>query len=134
MKQRDLKQDIAYLHVRLYQEKPPHDGHRKTILAPQHTHVGFGIAVQDLRLRLVEMFVAKYVEVQPVRQAAKPGARVPFAGKLLRHDYVVNHIEVFYEPLPTPPELSWLRESAFLLVAERVESAATKSCAAAFLC
>ncbi len=30
----DLKQDTSYLHLRLYQEKPPNDGHRKTILAP----------------------------------------------------------------------------------------------------
>ena len=37
----DLKQDTSYLHLRLYQETPPNDGHRKTILAPQHTHVGF---------------------------------------------------------------------------------------------
>jgi uncharacterized protein YkwD len=57
----DLKQDTAYLHVRLYQEKPPYDGHRRAILAPQHTHVGFGLAVEHLRLRLVELFVAKHV-------------------------------------------------------------------------
>ena len=54
----DLKQDTAYVHVRLYQEKAPNDGHRRTILAPQHTHVGFGLAVDHLRLRLVELFVA----------------------------------------------------------------------------
>ena len=42
LKEDQLKQDTAYLHVRLYQEKPPYDGHRKTILAPQHTHVGIG--------------------------------------------------------------------------------------------
>ena len=73
MKASDLKQDTAYLHVRLYQEKPPYDGHRKAILAPHHTHVGFGIAVEKLRLRLVELFVAKYVEVEPMSRAAKPG-------------------------------------------------------------
>jgi uncharacterized protein YkwD len=111
MKARDLKQDTAYLHVRLYQEKPPYDGHRRTILAPQHTHVGIGIAVQDLRLRLVELFVARYVEVRPIKRAAKPGAQLSFGGKILRHDYSLNHVEVFYEPLPTRPELSWLRQS-----------------------
>ena len=66
MKVEDLKQDAAYLHLRLYQQKPPHDGHRRTILAPQHTHVGFGLAVEQLRLRLVELFVAKHVEVGAV--------------------------------------------------------------------
>jgi uncharacterized protein YkwD len=109
MKIADLKQDTAYLHVRLYQEKPPNDGHRQTILAPQHTHVGFGLAVEKLRLRMVELFVAKYLVIEPVRRTAKPGEQVVFAGKL-KPGQLLNHIEVFYEPLPKAPELSWLRE------------------------
>lgn len=111
MKLKDLKQDTAYLHVRLYQEKPPYDGHRKTILAPQHTHVGIGIAVRDLRLRMVELFVAKYVEVKAIKHEAKSGAQLYFGGKITRRDYYLNHVEVCYEPMPTPPELSWLRQS-----------------------
>ncbi len=109
-KAKDLKQDTAYLHVRMYQEKPPNDGHRRTILAPQHTHVGIGLAVQDLRLRLVELFVAKYVEVKPIKREAKPNAQISFSGKIVRPGYLFNNIEVFYEPLPTPPELEWLRQ------------------------
>ena len=108
-KAKDLKQDTAYLHVRMYQEKPPNDGHRRTILAPQHTHVGIGLAVQDLRLRMVELFVAKYIELKPIKREAKPGSQLYFSGKILRRGYYLNHVEVCYEPLPTPPELSWLR-------------------------
>lgn len=108
---RDLKQDTAYLHVRLYQEKPPHDGHRKTILAPQHTHVGFGIALQDLRLRLVELFVARYLTVKPMPREAKRGAELTFSAKIIKRGFELNHVEVFYEPLPVPPELSWLRST-----------------------
>ena len=33
----DLKQDTSYLHLRLYQEQPPNDGHRKTSRAAAHT-------------------------------------------------------------------------------------------------
>ena len=106
----DLKQDTAYLHVRLYQETPPNDGHRKAILAPQHTHVGFGLAVERLRLRLVEMFVAKYVEVNPLTRVAKPGGQITFAGKMLKPEYLFNSVEVFYEPLPQAPEMSWLSQ------------------------
>ena len=109
-KMRDLKQDTSYLHVRMYQEQPPNDGHRKTILAPQHTHVGFGIAVEKLRLRLVELFVARYVEVKEIPRVAKPRSVVQFAAKMLKGDHSLNHIEVFYEPLPTAPALSWLNE------------------------
>lgn len=107
----DLKQDTSYLHLRLYQETPPNDGHRKTILAPQHTHVGFGIAVEKLRLRVVELFVAKYLEVKPVPREAAPKSEFVFAAKMLNRDHTLNHVEVCYERLPKPPELSWLREA-----------------------
>ena len=100
----DLKQDTSYLHLRLYQETPPNDGHRKTILAPQHTHVGFGIAVDKLRLRVVELFVARYVEVKPFSREAKPKSEIVFAAKILKSDHTLNHIEVFYEPPPRPLE------------------------------
>ena len=110
MKVSDLKQDVAYLHVRLYQEKPPHDGHRRAILAPQHTHVGFGLAVDKLRLRLVELFVAKYLEVEPIKRKAKPGDKLTFAARMPKEGYYLNTVEVFYEPLPQTPELSWLRQ------------------------
>ena len=110
MKLADLKQDTAYLHVRLYQEKPPNDGHRQAILAPQHTHVGLGLAIDQLRLRLVELFVARYVKVEPVRRTAKPGAQLYLSGKLLNHNYVLDHVEVCYEPLPKAPDWSWLRQ------------------------
>ena len=107
----DLKQDAAYLHVRLYQEQPPNDGHRRAILAPQHTHVGFGLAVEKLRLRMVELFVARYLQVEPIPRRAKPGEQLTFAAKMPKSGYYLNHIEVFYEPLPKPPELSWLRQA-----------------------
>ena len=106
----DLKQDTAYLHVRLYQEQPPNDGHRRAILAPQHTHVGFGLAVEQLRLRMVELFVARYLEVERMPRKAKPGEQLTFAARMPKSGYYFNHIEVFYEPLPKPPELSWLRQ------------------------
>jgi uncharacterized protein YkwD len=109
MKDKDLKQDTAYLHLRLYQEKPPNDGHRQTILNPEHTHVGIGIVVHELRLRMVELFVSRYVDVKPVVREAKPGASVLFAGKIRGTTYRFNNLEVHYEPLPEPPALEWLR-------------------------
>jgi uncharacterized protein YkwD len=110
-KLKDLKQDTAYLHVRLYQETPPYDGHRRTILAPQHTHVGFGLAVEQLRLRLVELFVARHVKVESLPRSARPGEQISFAAKMLKRDYTLNSIEVFYETIPAARELSWLREA-----------------------
>jgi len=61
-------------------------------------------------LRLVELFVSRYVDVKPTVHEAKPGASVSFAGKLPR-GYELNHVEVYYESLPEPPSLDWLRAS-----------------------
>src|SRR5262245_28227960 len=67
---KDLTNDLITLHVRMYEEKPPHDGHRRTILDPYHTHVGFGFATSQRRLRLVELYVAKYLEVSGFKSRA----------------------------------------------------------------
>jgi uncharacterized protein YkwD len=110
MRPADLIQDTSYLHVRLYQEQPPNDGHRQAILAPHNTHVGFGLAVEKLRLRLVEVFVAKYVEVNSSKQKGRTKETFEFSGRLLKANYLLSNIEVFYEPLPSQPELDWLRQ------------------------
>ena len=112
MKASDLKQDTAYLHVRLYQEKPPNDGHRRTILAHQQTHLGIGLAIEKLRLRMVELFVARYVEVKSPQRVAKVGDKINFVGKLLKSSYSLNSVEVHYDPIPVATELDWLRQSS----------------------
>jgi uncharacterized protein YkwD len=109
LKPKDIAQDVAYLHVRLYSEVPPRDAHRRTILAPQHTHVGFGIAIDELRLRVVELFVGKHVEVDPLQRKAKIGETLEFAGKLLNPNHSLAQIEIFYEPQPALPDLTWLQ-------------------------
>lgn len=111
-KPRELIQDTAYLHVRLYNETPPNDGHRQAILAPQQTHVGFGIAVEELRLRVVELFVAKHVQLNlPETRKAKPGDAFVLSGKLLNSSYSLRLIEVLYEPLPKELDLDHLRNT-----------------------
>jgi len=105
----DLKQDTSYLHVRLYSETPPNDGHRRAILAPQHTHVGLGLALTKLRLRVVEIFVSKYAALESSSRSATPGAVVTVGGRLLNSAHTLSTIEVFYEPLPSPKQLEWLR-------------------------
>ena len=93
----------------LHDEKPPNDGHRRTILFPVHTHVGFGIALQGFHLRLAELYVAKYVRVDPIPQRVKPKQSVLFSGRVLNPENELAGVDVYYEPLPTPPQIEWLR-------------------------
>lgn len=102
-------QDLRDMHVSMLDEIPPDDGHRRTILDPYHTHVGFGIALQEHRLRLDELYLARYVHIDPIPRMAKPKSTVILTGNLLNPAHFLNQVDVFYEPLPTPPDLAWLR-------------------------
>lgn len=105
----DVLKDLQLMHLSMLNEKPPNDGHRRTILFPAHTHVGFGIAVQGFHLRLAELYVAKYVRVDPIPQRATPKQSVLLSGRVLNPENVLAGVEVYYEPLPTPPQIEWLR-------------------------
>ena len=101
--------DLRDMHQHMLDEAPPHDGHRKTILDPFHTHVGFGAALRGHSLRLDEIYLARYIKLDPVVSEAKPGAIIMVSGRLLNAGHFVTEIAVFYEPLPQPPDISWLR-------------------------
>ena len=95
-----LAEDLIMLHVTMHAEKPPRDGHRKTILAPQHTHVGFGFATSERRLRLVELYVAKYLEVFGFKSQATRNESFHLTGRLLNDKHRLEQIDIFYEPRP----------------------------------
>lgn len=97
------------LHKSMHAEAPPNDGHRQTILAPQHTHVGFGMAVRGLHARLCEIYVARYLSIDPYPLIRRPGSRFLFSGRVLDPNYTVEGVDVFYEPPPSPPGMRWLQ-------------------------
>jgi hypothetical protein len=102
--------DLHHMHQSMIEEVPPHDGHRKTILFPELTHVGFGIAMQGRSLRLDELYLARYVELDPIPRRAKTKTTVTLRGRILNPTHVIVGADVFFEPLPAPPAIEWLRE------------------------
>lgn len=105
----DIPVHLTTLHKSMHDEVPPHDGHRKTILNPWNTHVGFGYADYGFCVRLCELYVARYVEIDPYPVMASPRDRIVLSGRLLEPSYSIEGIDVFYEPLPSPPDRAWLR-------------------------
>ena len=102
--------DLRDMHQSMTDEVPPNDGHRKTILFPQHTHVGFGIAIQSRSVRLDELYLSRYVKIDPMPREMKTRASILLSGKMLYQNHVLHGVEVFNEPLPSPPDIGWLRE------------------------
>jgi hypothetical protein len=100
---------LAQMHTAMHDEVPPNDGHRRTILGPYHTHAGFGMALAERELRLVELYVSRYVQLAPYPAKASPGSTVYIEGKLLERKSSLHYAEICYEPPPQAPELAWLR-------------------------
>jgi uncharacterized protein YkwD len=87
-------------HESMMAEVPPDDGHRRTILDPQWTHVGIGVGRAGGQFRMTQEFTRvgfEWIEIpaEPVRA----GTRVVFAGKPLA-GWDVGLIEVRHEPPP----------------------------------
>jgi len=101
--------DLVDMHTAMHDETPPNDGHRQAMLASQHTHAGFGIALNGHSLRLSEFYVSRYLEVDPFPRQAKRQATVVITGKLLNPRHFLHEVDVFFEPLPAPPTADWLR-------------------------
>jgi len=101
--------DLRDMHQSMIDEVAPIDGHRKAILFPQHTHVGFGVAAQGYRVRLDELYLARYVEIDPIPRRIKRKGSVFVRGRLLNSNHILTGAQLYYEPLPSPPTIDWLR-------------------------
>lgn len=89
-------------HQAMMDERPPKDGHRRTILDPGYTHVGIGVAVAGGEFRMTQEFtrvVFEWVEI-PARPLAA-GSTAAFVGKPLP-GWEVGAVQIRYEPPPRP--------------------------------
>jgi uncharacterized protein YkwD len=89
-------------HVQMMAERPPDDGHRRTALDPEWTHVGIGAAAAAGEFRMVEEYsrrIALWVEVPRAPVPAR--GRAPFAVKL-PPGWALVSVEVGYEPAARP--------------------------------
>ncbi|MBN1232332.1 MAG: CAP domain-containing protein [Candidatus Coatesbacteria bacterium] len=82
-------------HKRFMDEKPPNDGHRKEILNSNHTHAGIGFAIKEKEFRYSELYVDKYLEINPNPSFIPPG-RITIRGKVLEPEKYGLFLAVAY--------------------------------------
>jgi hypothetical protein len=106
---RPLEDILLQAHDAMMAERPPQDGHRRTILDPLFTHVGIGLAAAGGEFRTSQEFtrvVLSWVEMPatPLRRGdwARFGGEVP-------PDWEVGLVEIRFEPPPRPVTLLDLR-------------------------
>ncbi len=81
---------------RMFEEKPPLDGHRKNILDPAHTHVGIGFAVVGREFTLSQQFLNRFVRLQEL-PAALPRGSIRVEGAMLRKDFGPYYCVLFHD-------------------------------------
>lgn len=89
-------------HASMMAERPPNDGHRRTVLDPIWTHVGIGASRIGGEFRMTEEYsreVAEWVDAPAGVQAA--GTTVRVTVKLPRA-FTAGPVEVAYEKRPSP--------------------------------
>ncbi len=85
----------------MMEEKPPNDGHRRTILDPEATHVGVGYAEAGGRFQMAQEFLARTLERLALSSEDQSRALVRFEGKPHGHERL-RFVVIAREPLPAP--------------------------------
>jgi hypothetical protein len=96
-------------HQSFMDEVPPNDGHRQNVLNPWHTHVGIGVAYDASGVRMVQVFSARYAELDPLPLRATVNDALFVEGRVLRPRWQVAGISILYEPLPKEMSYDELR-------------------------
>ena len=95
-----LEREVRERHESLLNEKPPADGHRRSILGPHHTDVGVGLAYDSTGLVLIEVYADEYARLQPTPARARLSEKLKLSGAVFRPGYVLDSILIYFEPLP----------------------------------
>ena len=91
-----------------YRQLSQDDAFMQQLLAPEHTHLGIGIAANRTNgLQLVLAYTRHYVTLNPIPVKLQLGTRVTLRGTVLPG---VSHLraELAYEPFPEPLSLAEL--------------------------
>ena len=106
---RPVRELMLEAHEAMMAERPPQDGHRRTILDPLFTHVGIGLAAVGGELRLSQEFTRVAFEwIELPAGPLRKGEWARFAGRT-RRDWEVGLVEIRFEAPPRPLSLAELR-------------------------
>lgn len=89
-------------HKGMMQERPPDDGHRKTILDPKWTHVGIGVALEGGEFRMTEEFTRHVVDWVELPAGRMPAGRTVPVNIQLPKGWNLAAVEIAHEKFPRP--------------------------------
>ena len=88
-------------HEGMMGERPPADGHRRTILDPDATHVGVGYAQEAGRFQMAQEFMTRNLDRLAVSLRGRSPLLLRFEGKPAPN-WQLEFVTIAREPLPAP--------------------------------
>ena len=109
-------------HAAFMAEKPPNDGHRRSVLNPHNTHVGIGFAASRDSFRFVELFaIAMISDFAPTERVFRGLTGIPVSGQV-PEGFTVQSITVYFEDWPQPMDLRGKKQGgAYFLPNQRTD-------------
>ena len=96
-------------HATFMAEKPPDDGHRKTVLDPIWTHVGIGFSIVGGEMRMTEEYSRRVLEWAELPAGPVKAGQGTLVALKLPRGWNIGAVEVAYEAFPKPmsrPEIA----------------------------
>jgi uncharacterized protein YkwD len=86
-------------HAEMLGEKPPYDGHRRTILDSEATHVGLGYALERGDFRMAQEFLTRHLAWLRLERIASPSSVILIRGAPVTGRRLL-FVSVGWEPVP----------------------------------
>ena len=100
---------LKKVHATFMAEKPPDDGHRKTVLDPIWTHVGIGFSIVGGEMRVTEEFSRRVLEWAELPAGPVKAGNGALVALKIPRGWNIGAVEVVYEEFPKPmsrPEIA----------------------------
>ncbi len=88
-------------HGKFMSERPPADGHRKTVIDKSHNYVGIGYYLQGKQFRYYEEFIDRYLEFENIPSAVKEGEAFNITVKTGKGTFLY-FLTAYREEFPSP--------------------------------
>jgi len=97
----EVQELLMKIHAEILNEEPPQNKNKENLLSTEHTHVAIGVAVDEHRLRYVEVYTDRYVKIVSCPQSlTSPDFTI--SGQVLNPEYGAYVCSVFYDPPAAP--------------------------------
>lgn len=114
----DASVDWTRVIVDIHQALSNDEHYGQNMLAPDHTHVGLGLAVNQVtgQVRVAQEFVSRLVSIDPIPTRVLRGERIVVKGRLLDGSTKLV-VTIAFEPAPQPLSLAMLNTLGYFVSA-----------------